>query len=99
MDCRILQIRPRTENKSQRLKSLSSLLRHQTLNFPVLTLLHKPLNGTRIAIADRVVLKLTNTELLAASTQKKKINELSVLAFYTVIKEPRVLSPEDVGKR
>ena len=50
---------------------LVSLFRHQTLNFLELTLLHKTLKAARFAIADRVVLNLTNTELLAANIRKK----------------------------
>ena len=36
-----------------------------------LTLLHKTLKAARLAMADRIVLNCTNTELLAANKQKK----------------------------
>lgn len=47
---------------------LISLFRHQTLNSSKLALLHKALKTARLAMADRIVLNCTNTELLAANT-------------------------------
>ena len=49
-------------------EELISLFRHQTLDFPKLTLLHKTLKAAKLAIADRIVLNCINTELLAANT-------------------------------
>ena len=54
------------------IEELISLFQHQTLDSPKFTFLHKTLKATKLAIADRVVLKCTNTELLAANTQKKQ---------------------------
>ncbi len=73
LDRRILQIPPTTESDKQvsEAEELVSLFRHQTLNFLELTLLHKTLKAARLAIANRVVLNLTNTELLAANKRKK----------------------------
>lgn len=116
MDRRILQMRSRTENKSRRLKSLYHYF-HKTLNFLEFNLLHKILSATRLAIADRVVIKLTNgvaiielkknnknkikltnTELLAASTRKKKQRVQRTSLQYGG-QRARGLSPEDVRKR
>ena len=53
-------------------EELVSLFRDQTLDSPKLTLLHKTLKAARLAMADRVVLNRTNTELLAANLRKKQ---------------------------
>ena len=49
-----------------------SLVRHQTLDSPKLTLLHKTFKAARLAMADCIVLNRINTELLATNTQKKQ---------------------------
>ncbi len=54
------------------IEELISLFQLQTLNSPKLTILHKTLKAARLAITDRVVLSRTNTEFLAANTQKKQ---------------------------
>ncbi len=54
------------------IEELVSLFRDQTLDSPKLILLHKTLKAARLAMADRVILNRTNTELLAANTQKKR---------------------------
>lgn len=51
------------------IEELVSLFRHQTLDSPKLTILHRTLKAARLAMADRVVLSRTNTELLAANTR------------------------------
>ena len=62
-----------------------SLFRNQTLDSSKLTIIHKTLKVARRAMADRVFLNHTNTELLAANTRKKN-DELSVLVFNTMVK-------------
>ena len=54
------------------IKELISLFQYQTLDLPKLTLLYKTFKAARLAMADRIVLNYTNTELLAANTQKKR---------------------------
>lgn len=68
------QIPPTPGNVEQvsEVEELVSLFCYQTLDFLKLTLLHKILKAARLAIADRVVLNRTNTELLAANTRKKQ---------------------------
>ena len=51
---------------------LKSLFCHQTLDSLQLIPPHKTLKAARLAMADRVVLNRTNTEILASNTQKKK---------------------------
>ena len=53
---------PRNIEKVTEIEELISLFRHQTLDSPKLTLLHKTLKAARLAMADRVVLNHTNTE-------------------------------------
>ena len=65
-------------------EELVSLFRDQTLDSPKLILLHKTLKAARLAMADRVILNRTNTELLAANIQKN--NKQSVPEFNTVVK-------------
>lgn len=64
-------------------EELVSLFRDQTLYSTKLALLHKNLKAARVAMADRVVLNRTNTELFAANTQKN--DELNVLVFNTTV--------------
>ncbi len=67
-------------------EELISIFRHQTLDSPKLTLLHKTFKAARLAMADCIVLNRTNTELLAANTHKKN-NQLNVRALNTMVKE------------
>ena len=66
------------------IEELVSLFRHQALDSPKLALLHKSLKAARLAIADKVVLNRTNTDLLAANTRKNSVQ--NVLAFNTTVK-------------
>lgn len=62
---------PQTPGNVEQVSEVEELIspfRHQTLNSPKLTLLHKTLKAARLAMADRTVLNCTNTELLAANT-------------------------------
>lgn len=68
------------------IEELVSLFRHQTLDSTKFAILYKTLKAARLAMADSVVLSHTNTELLAADTQKKN-NELNVPASNTTLKE------------
>ncbi len=63
---------PGNIEKFMQIEELISLFRHQTLDLLKLTLLYKTLKAARLAIADRVILNCTNTELLATNTQKKQ---------------------------
>ena len=63
---------PATVEKAKEVEELVSFSRDQTLDSPKLTLLHKTLKAARLAMADRVVLNRTNTELLAANLRKKQ---------------------------
>ncbi len=67
------QIPPTPGNVEQvtEVEELLSLFRHQTLDSPKLTLLHKTLKAGRLAMADSVILNRTNTELLAGQYTKK----------------------------
>ncbi len=76
------------------MEELISLFRHQTLDSPKLTLLHKTLKAARLAMADRIVLNRTNTELLAANTRNKQRAHTKYDG-----QGARVLSLEDVEKR
>lgn len=68
------QIPPTPANikKVSEVEELVSLFRNQTLDSPKLIILHKTLKAARRAMADRVILNRTNTELLAAHTRKKR---------------------------
>lgn len=63
---------PRNVEQVTDVEDLISLFRYQTLDSPKLILLHKTLKAARLAMADRIVLNRTITELLAANTQKKR---------------------------
>ena len=78
-------------------QELISLFRHQTLDSPRPTLLHKTLKAAKLAMADRVVLDRTNTELLAANTRKKQRAERTGIQYDG--QGARVLSLEDVEER
>lgn len=93
------QIPPTPGNVEQVLEveELVSLFRHQTLDSSKLTLLHKTLKAARLAMADRVVLNRTSTELLAANTRKKQRAQRTGLQYDG--QGARVLSLEDVEKR
>lgn len=93
------QIPPTPGNVEQvsEVEELVSLFRHQTLDSPKLTLLHKILKAARIAMANRVVLTRTNTELLAANTRKKQRAQRTGLQYDG--QGARVLSLEDIEKR
>ena len=77
------QIPPTPGNAEQvsEVEALVSLFRHQTLDSPKLTLLHKTLKAARLAIADQVILNHTNTELLAANTRKKQRAQCTGLQY------------------
>ncbi len=62
-----------------------------------LTLLHKTLKAARLAIADRVVVKRTNTELLAANTRKKRREQRTGIQYDG--QDASVLSLEYIEKR
>ena len=79
------------------IEELISLIRHQTLDSPKLTFLHKTLKAARLAMADRVILNRINTELLAANTQKKRRAQRTGIAYDA--QGACVLSLEDVEKR
>ena len=79
------------------IEELISLFRHQTLDSPKLTLLHKTLKAARLAMADRIVLNRTNTELLAANTRKKRRAQRTGIQYDG--QGARVLSLEDVEER
>ena len=81
----------------EEVEELISLFRHQTLDSPKLTLLHKTLKAARLAMADRVVLNRTNTELFAANTRKKQRAQHTGIQYDGQI--ARILSIEDVEKR
>ena len=78
-------------------EELVSLFRNQTLDSPKLTIIHKTLKAARRAMADRVILNRTNTELLAANTRKKRQAQRTGLQYDG--QGARVLSLEDVEKR
>lgn len=78
-------------------EELVSLFRHQTWDLPKLTLLYKTLKAARLAMADRVVLNRTNTELLAANTRKKRRAQRTGIQYDD--QDARVLSLEDVEER
>ena len=92
-------IPPTSENVKQitEVEDLVSLFRHQTLDLPKLTLLHKTLKAARLAMADKVVLNRTNTELLAANTRKKRQVQHTKIQYDG--QSARVSSLEDVEER
>ena len=93
------QISPTPANVKQILEveELISLFCHQTLDFPEFILLHTTFKAVRLAIANNIVLNCTNTELLAANTQKKQQAQRTGISYngQTVC----VLSLKDVEKR
>ena len=93
------QIPPTPGNIEQvsEMEELISLFRHQTLDSPKLTLLHKTLKAARLAMADCIVLNRTNTELLEANTRKKQRAQRTGTQYDG--QGARVLSLEDVEKR
>ncbi len=78
-------------------EELISLFRHQTLDSPKLTLFHKILKTAGLAMADRIVLNRTNTERLAANTQKKQRAQRTGTQYDG--QGARLLSLEDVEKK
>ncbi len=78
-------------------EELDSLFRHQTLDFSKLTFLHKTLKAARLSMANRVVLKRTNTELLSANLQKKQRVKRTGIQYDR--RGAQILSLEDVEKR
>ncbi len=56
-------------------EKLVSLFRNQTLDSPKFRIFYKTEKTARFAIADRVVLNCTNTELFVANTKKKQQTE------------------------
>ncbi len=79
------------------IEELISLFRYQTLDSSKLTLLHKTFKAARFAIADRVILNHTNTDLLAANTRKKRQAQRTGITYDG--QNARVLSLKDVEKR
>ncbi len=92
-------IPPKPGNAEQvtEIEELILLFRHQTLDSPKLTLLHKTFKAARLAMADKVVLNRTNTDLLAANTQKKRRPQRTGIAYDG--QAPRVLNLENDKKR
>ncbi len=78
-------------------EELVSPFRHQTLDSLQLTLAQKTLKAARFAIAGRVILNRTNTELLAAKSRKKQRAQRIGLQYDG--QGARFLSLEDVEKR
>ncbi len=93
------QISPTSVNIKQisKVEELISLFCHQTLYFPKLTLLHTTLKAVKLAMANHIVLNRTNTELLAANTQKKQQAQRTGTQHDG--ERACVLSLEDVEKR
>ena len=79
------------------IEELISRFQNQTLDSPKLTLLHKTFKAARLAMADRVVLNRTNTELLAANTRKKRQVQRTGILYDG--QGARILSLEDVEER
>ncbi len=79
------------------IEELISLFRHQTLDSPKLTLLHKTLKVAILAMAYRFILNLKNKDLLAANTRKKRRAQHTGISYDG--QGARVLSLEDVEKR
>ena len=94
---RAIPTAPGKVEKVTEIEKLISLFPHQTLDSPKLNLLHKTLKAARLAIADRVILNRTNTDLLAANTQKKRRAKRTGIAYDG--QDARVLSLEDVEER
>ena len=88
---------PGNIKKVTKVEVLVSLFRYQTLDSPKFNLLHKTLKAARLAMADRVILNRTNTELLAANTQKKQRIEHTGIHYDS--QGARVLSMKDVEYR
>ena len=66
---RVISPTPGNVEQVTEMKELISLLQHhKILNLPKFTLLHKTFNVARFAMADRLILNHTNTELLAVNT-------------------------------
>lgn len=76
------------------IEELILLFQNQTLDLPKLTLLHKTFKAAMLAMADRVVLNCTNTELLATNTQKNGEYKIQYDGQSTC-----VLSPKDNEER
>lgn len=74
-----------------------SLFRNQTVDSPKFTIIHKTLKAARRAMADKVILNRTNTELLAANTQKKRRAQRTGLQYNS--QSAQVLSLEEIEKR
>ena len=92
-----IPLTPGNIEQVEEVDELISLFRNQTLDSPKLTLLHKTLKAARLAMADRIVLNRTNTELLAANTRKRQRAQRTGIQYDG--QGARVLSMEDVEKR
>ncbi len=92
-----IPLTPRNIDQVTEVEKLVSLFWDQTLDSLKLILLHKTLKAARLAIADRVILNCTNTELLAANTQKKQRAELTEIQYSG--QGAHVLSMKDVEDR
>ncbi len=79
------------------IEELISLFQHQILDLPKLTFLHKTLKAAKLTMTNRVVLNLTNTELLATNTQKKRRVQRTGIQYDS--QGVRVLGLEEVKKR
>ena len=99
LTCRwnIIQYSVPTRNKICSTYSFPPSLRWICIDSPKITLLHKTLKAARLAIAGIVILNLTNTELLAANTQKKQRAARTGIQYDS--QSARVLSMKDVENR
>ncbi len=88
---------PATPGNTEQVTEVVSFFQDQTLDSLKLILLHKTLKAARLAMSDGVILNRTNTELLAANTQKKRQAERTGIQY--VGQGARVLSMKDVEDR
>ena len=63
---------PANVDQVSQIDDLISQFHHQTLDTPKMALLSKLIRGAKLAMADRIILNETNTELYEANVQKKK---------------------------
>ncbi len=72
---------PRNIEQVIEVEELVSLFWDQTLDLAKLILLHKTFKEAKLTMANRVILNRTNTELLAANTQKKRQAERTEIQY------------------
>ena len=92
-------IPPTPENIDQvtEIEEFVSFFQDQTLDLPKLILLYKTFKAAILALTDWIIINLTNTELLAANTQKKQQVERTRIQYGG--RGARVLSMKDVEDR